>query len=81
MSKGLDELIDSYLDEDGHIGEVLAVPGVEGLEQLEPVRLGVHVYLEFGALAGGRLVCVLTRVESLHGQLRAKRVGQLELLA
>ncbi len=41
------------LNEDGAVGGVLAVPGLEGLEPLETVRLGVNGDLNEERSLGG----------------------------
>jgi hypothetical protein len=43
------------LDEHGQVDEVLAVPGVEGLEEGQALALGVHVHLQLRAVLGGGL--------------------------
>jgi len=46
------------LDQDVHVLQVLAIPGVKGSEELETVALGVNVNLEVG-IASRDLVSVL----------------------
>lgn len=46
------------LDEDGEVRQVLAVPLVEGREELEPVRGGGDVHCHFWWVEGFTLYCV-----------------------
>lgn len=70
-----------HLDEDEQVLQVVAVPQVEGLQQLQTVALGVDVHAQ-GAPVGGRvLVGVLSRVEVACGQLVARGRLQFELLS
>jgi hypothetical protein len=38
------------LDQNGHVDEILAVPFVEGLQQLQTVAVGVNIYTNLGAV-------------------------------
>lgn len=38
------------LDQDGHFGEILAVPHVERLQQLQTLALRIHIDLHAGAV-------------------------------
>lgn len=69
------------LDEDGEVLGSLAVPGLEGLEELETVRLGVDGDLDAGAVGGGSLEGVLTGVVAAGRELVAGGVLELEGLA
>jgi hypothetical protein len=69
------------LDEDGSVDNVLSVPSLEGLQELETVRLGVDGDLDGRPVLGRSLVSVLTGIVTLGGELETGGVGELELLA
>lgn len=69
------------LDEDGHVGGVLAVPGVEGGEDLETVRGGGDLNLDSGAVGRRGLVGVLAGVVATVGETSTSGGLELELLA
>jgi hypothetical protein len=69
------------LDEDGKASGVLTVPGLEGLEELKTVRLGVDGDVDGSTVLGRSLVGVLTSVVAARRELLAGGVGELELLA
>lgn len=68
-------------DEHRHVGQVLAVPLVEGFQQLKAVRGRTDVDLDGSSVARRGHVRVLAGVETLSWKFVRKRVGQLELLA
>ena len=68
-----------HLDEDEHVLVVLAVPLVEGVEELEAGRLGVDVDADGGRVGGRRLERVLAGVEAERRQFVGEGVGQEEL--
>lgn len=69
------------LDEDGHVGGVLAVPSVEGGEDLETVRGGGDLDLDGVAVGRRGLVGVLAGVVAALGETSASGGLELELLA
>ena len=69
------------LDEDGEVRGSLAVPGLEGLEQLETFRLGVNRDLDRGTVLRRGLEGVLARIVSTRRELIARRVREFELLS
>ena len=69
------------LDEDGHVGGVLAVPGVERREDLETVRGRGDLDLDGGAVGRRGLVSVLAGVVAALGETSASGGLKLELLA
>lgn len=69
------------LDEDGGVDNVLAVPRLEGSEELETVRLGVDLDLDLGAVSGRGLVDLGTLVVALGGELETLGRRELEVLA
>lgn len=69
------------LDQDGSLDNVLAVPWLEGLQELESVRLGVNGDLDVASVLGRSLEGVLSRVVTSSGEFVTGRVGELELLA
>lgn len=68
------------LDQDDHIRQILPVPLVEWFQELQTVRLRIHIDPHRAAVRFRRLVRVLTRVETLGRELIRERVGQFELL-
>jgi len=62
------------LDEDGEVLRVLAVPRLEGGEELEAVRLGVDDDVDRRAVLGRRRVRVLAGVVAARRELLAGRV-------
>jgi hypothetical protein len=69
------------LDEDGQVGGVLAVPGVEGLEELQTVGGGRNGNRDARAVRGWVLVGVLSWVVAVGGQTQTSWLLELELLA
>jgi hypothetical protein len=69
------------LDEDGQVGGVLAVPGIEGLEELETVGGGGDGDVDGRAVLGRVLVGVLAWVVAVGGKTGTSGRLQLELLA
>ena len=69
------------LDEDGQVLGCLAVPRLEGLEQLEAVRLGVNGDLDGSTVRRRGLEGVLSGVVTLGRELKAVGVVEIELLA
>lgn len=69
------------LDEDGSLGNVLAIPGAEGGEELQTVRLGVDDNGGLGAISRGVDVGVLTGVKATGGKLVTEGGLELEGLA
>jgi hypothetical protein len=69
------------LDEDGQVGGVLAVPGVERLEELQTVGGGRNGNVDGRAVRGRVLVGVLSWVVSVGGQTQTGWRLELELLA
>ena len=69
------------LDEDGHVGGVLAVPSVEGREDLETVRGGGDSDLDGGAVGRRGLVGVLAGVVAALGETGTGGSLELEVLA
>lgn len=69
------------LDEDGQVGGVLAVPGLERLEELETVGGRGDSDADGGAVGGRGLVRVRTRVKVVSREASAGRLLELELLA
>ena len=70
----------AHLDEDVQVLQVAAVPGVEGLQQLQTVALGVHFHAQGDPVGGRVLVGVLSRVKVTRGKLVPRRRLQFELL-
>lgn len=68
------------LDKDGHVNAVLAVPRLEGLEDLESVRSGRHINLDGRSVGGGSLVGVHAGVVASVGQTLSGGLLELELL-
>lgn len=54
---------DPHLDEDLHVLQIVSVPLVKGLQQLQAVALRVDVHLEAAAISRRVLVGVLARVK------------------
>jgi hypothetical protein len=69
------------LDEDGQVGGVLAVPGIEGRQELETVRGGRNGDRDRRAVSGGSLVGVLAGVVAAGGESLASGLLEHELLA
>jgi len=69
------------LDQDGEVGSVLAVPSVEGLEDLETVGGGGNSNVDLGAVLGRSLVGVHSRVVAVGGQTVTGRGLELEFIA
>jgi hypothetical protein len=69
------------LDEDRQVGSVLAVPGLEWLEQLKTVGRGGHGDVYVGAVLGRVLVGVLAWVVAVGRETLTGGLLQLELLA
>ncbi len=69
------------LDQHGQVLEVVAIPGRERGEELEPVRLRVDGDLDARAVVGRGQEGVLSRIEPGLGQLDADRHAQSHLLA
>jgi hypothetical protein len=69
------------LDEDGQVGGVLAVPGLEWLEQLKAVGSGGHGDVDVRAVLGRVLVGILAWVVAVSWETLTGGLLQLELLA
>ena len=69
------------LDEDGEVGGGLAIPRLEGLEELETVRLGVNCDLDGRAVGRRRLEGVLAGVVATGRKLVTRGILKLEGLA
>lgn len=69
------------LDQDREVLGGLAVPRLEGLEELQPVALGVDGNVDGSPVRRGRLEGILTRVVATRGKLVTSGVGELEGLA
>lgn len=69
------------LDEDGKVFGGLAIPRLEGLEDLKTVRLGVNGDLDASTISRRRLEGVLARVVATRGKLSTVGGGELEFLA
>lgn len=68
------------LDEDGSVDDVLAVPWLEGLEQLETVGRGADRNVDGSSIGGGRLEGVLPSIVTFGGKLESLGLRELELL-
>lgn len=66
------------LNQDDHIGQIFAIPGVEWFQQLQSVAFRIYHNI---ALEVGRLVEILARIESFSRETFAFRLLQLELRA
>jgi hypothetical protein len=69
------------LDEDGQVGGVLAVPGIERLEELETVGGGRDGDIDLRAVLRRVLVGVLAWIVAVGGETLASGLLELELLA
>ena len=69
------------LDEDREIRRSLAIPGVEWLQELQTIRVGVDSNVNGSAVARGRLVGVLARVISTRRKFITGWLAELEWLA
>jgi hypothetical protein len=69
------------LDEDGQVGGVLAVPGIEGLEELETVGGGRDGNIDLRTVLRRVLVGVLAWVVAVGGETLTSGLLELELLA
>ena len=69
------------LDEDREIGRGLTIPGLEGLEKLETLRLGVDSNLDAGTVCGRSLEGVLTGVVTARRELVTSWVREFEWFA
>lgn len=69
------------LDEDGHVDTVLAVPRLEGLEQLESVGSGRHIDNNLSSVSGRGLVGVHAGVVTSVGKTLSGGLLELELLS
>jgi len=69
------------LDQDREVLGVLAIPSLEGLEELEAVGARGDLHLNRGAVGGRSLVGILTGVESSVGKTLSGRGGEQELVA
>lgn len=69
------------LDENRDVGGVLAVPCLEGLEDLKTIGRGRHGNLDRRPVLGRSLVCVGASVEAVGGKTLAGRGLELELVA
>jgi hypothetical protein len=69
------------LDEDGQVGGVLAIPSVEGLEELETVGGGRDGDLDRLTVGGRSLVGVLSWVVAVGGETVTGGLLELKLLA
>lgn len=71
---------DPHLDEDLHVLQIVSVPLVKGLQQLQAVALRVDVHLEAAAVSRRVLVGVLARVKVPGWEFISIWGLQLELL-
>lgn len=69
------------LDKNTSVDNVLAVPRLEGLQELESVRSGADGDGDGGTVSRRSLESVLSGVVALGRELIARGVGELELLA
>ena len=69
------------LEQDRQLDVVLAVPGLEGLEELEPVAVRVDHDLDARSVGGGGLERLLARVEARVGERLADGRVEAHLLA
>ena len=69
------------LDEDGEIGGSLTIVGLEGLEELETVGLGIDGDVDGSTVSRGGLEGVLSGVIATRGELETGGILELEGLA
>src|SRR5229473_223415 len=69
------------LHENGQLEETLAVPAWEGLQELEPLAVGIDLHLHGIAVGSRRLVAFLALGEALGRELLALRRGEAKRLA
>lgn len=69
------------LNEDREVCGGLAIPGLEGLEELKAVGLRINGNLDVGTVFRGRLEGILSRVVAAGRKLMAVGIGELERLA
>lgn len=69
------------LDENGDIGGLLAIPLLEGLQELKTVGLGINLDLNGSAVCGRSLEGVLSRIVATGRELKARGRRELEGLA
>jgi hypothetical protein len=69
------------LDQDRAVESILAVPRVEGREDLETVRARRNLDADSRSILGGCLVSILAGVVASSGQAVARRRSEQELVA
>ena len=67
------------LEEQGHEGVVVAVPGVERGQALEPFALGADDHVDIAAVVGRGDEALVAGIEAIGGQFVAGRRGEAEL--
>lgn len=70
-----------YLDQNQHILQILSIPFIERLQQLQPLALRINHKIYLAAVFRRLLVSILAGIEASRWQLIAGRSLQLVLFA